>query len=111
LSTTPEEAPFGYKADGTPRKRPAPEWLSDPERVAAAAAKRTRTRKTATAVASNGHAPALSVQEVGDLLARIDGEFGERLAVIEAEQLRLETERQRLQAGRDAIKQGQALAV
>jgi hypothetical protein len=113
------EAPFGYKADGTPRKRPAADWLSDPNKVAAAAAKRRKTRsKAATPVVSNGHAPALSKQEAGDLLARIGGEFDERLMQIDAgraqlrEQLaRLDAAHERLALGRQAIKQGQALEV
>jgi hypothetical protein len=122
------EAPFGYKADGTPRKRPAPSWLSDPNRVAAAAAKRRGPRKSAAApvaappVATNGAAPAVSAQEVevlvgmldrigldaAEQLAELDAEEAEELAQVRA---RFADRRTRILHVQNAVEVGQRLTV
>lgn len=90
-ATATPAAPFGLKKDGTPRLRPGPEWMNDPAKVAAAAAKRAASR-----AAKNG-APAVSTPDAatlgaraalnsastflpGDLLARQRGEIDARLA-------------------------------
>lgn len=101
------DAPFGYKADGTPRKRPSPEWMNDPAKLAAAAAKRAKRNE-----------PALNVRETNDMLDRQAGEFDERLITLESliddrrsELAELEDWRERLRAGRAAINVGRTLKV
>ena len=78
------EAPFGYKADGvTPRKRPYPAWLNDPEKLAAAAKKRSRSNTGHRRARANG-SPAISNGEAG-VLARTTAQIAaeeQRLALI-----------------------------
>lgn len=49
------EAPYGFKADGTPRKRPAPTWLNGDKKAAKPAA---TTRKTVEEIIAGIDAPA-----------------------------------------------------
>lgn len=91
--TTPDpEAPFGYKADGTPRKRAAPTWQNDPVRKAAAAAKRSKPKRA-------GGAPAVTAPQATELLVRVRREIDERLAELEP----LAREYQELEVARDAL--------
>lgn len=76
--STPD-APYGHKADGTPRKRPAPTWQNDPAKHAAAIAKRTSTPAPTPAAA-----PVPS-----DLPDRIADELEQRLATIDTQAFRL----------------------
>jgi hypothetical protein len=100
------EAPFGRKADGTPRKRPRPAWLDDPVRAEAAAAKRRKKTPAAEPAASNGAEPALSQRETGELLQmldRIEAEFDARITEIDAEEARLREQLAALTERRAAI--------
>ena len=88
------EAPFGYKADGvTPRKRPYPDWLKDPQKLAAAAKKRSRST-TGRSSRANGR-PAISNGEAG-VLARTTRE-------IESEEQRLAGIVRELRAQREQL--------
>jgi hypothetical protein len=99
-----EEAPYGYKGDGTPRKRPAPAWVNDPAKLAAAAAKRSGPRKPkATAKpALDGHeASSLldrSKQEIRDEEQRLARVVGELRAQHEQAQAELDSLTAALQA-------------
>ena len=89
------EAPFGYKADGvTPRKRPYPDWLKDPQKLAAAAKKRSRSTTGRSRSRANGR-PAISNGEAG-VLARTTRE-------IEAEEQRLAGVVHELRAQREQV--------
>ena len=50
------EAPYGFKADGTPRKRPVPTWMNG-DKTASKPAK-TSTRKTVEEIIAGVDAPA-----------------------------------------------------
>ena len=90
------EAPFGYKADGvTPRKRPYPDWLKDPQKLAAAAQKRSRSTTGRTRRARANGRPAISNGEAG-VLARTTRE-------IEAEEQRLAGVVNELRAQREQV--------
>ena len=89
------EAPFGYKADGvTPRKRPYPDWLKDPQKLAAAAKKRSRSTTGRSRSRANGR-PAISNGEAG-VLARTTRE-------IESEEQRLAGIVRELRAQREQL--------
>ena len=89
------EAPFGYKADGvTPRKRPYPDWLKDPQKLAAAAQKRSRSTTGRSRSRANGR-PAISNGEAG-VLARTTRE-------IESEEQRLAGIVRELRAQREQL--------
>lgn len=83
------DAPYGYKADGTPRKRPAPTWQNDPAKHAAAIAKRTSTPAlTPAAVPAPSDLPDRIANDLEQRLATIDSEaFGlrDQLAQLHAE--------------------------
>jgi hypothetical protein len=109
LATRPD-APFGYKADGTPRKRPAPDWQNDPVKHAAAIAKRTTTARFARA--GRPTPPSHAVPAPSDLLDQIALELQQRLAILDAEAAQLHdrltelyVEQDRLTAARQAIGQ------
>lgn len=76
---TPEEAPFGYKADGvTPRKRPAP----SPERIEKMRRARGKGKKKAAAPKP---VPKLPKNEGGEgFVERMVGEFEREIARITA---------------------------
>jgi hypothetical protein len=85
VTTTPEPAPFGRKADGSPRKRPAP----SAEQLAAASAGRARAaqaRRNAkelrtdgtSAVAGTSTVPSIAVVQspvIARLVAELDAEI------------------------------------
>lgn len=65
--------------------------MDDPERVAAAAAKRKKTNAAKRAAKANGQSsPEPAAPMNGDLLGRIRTEVEARIAVIDAERARLE---------------------
>jgi hypothetical protein len=51
------EAPFGFKADGTPRKRPAPTWLNGDKKAAKPAKAAATTRQTVEEIIAGADAP------------------------------------------------------
>lgn len=85
MSAQTEDAPYGHKPDGTPRKRPAPTWMNDPEKVAAAAAKRSGPRSKPAAAHAERYIeaartqPALTIGEADDMLSRHRREWDERM--------------------------------
>lgn len=91
-----DEAPFGLKPDGTPRKRPAPTWMRDPAKVAAAAAKRSGTRR------KREPAPAITNGQAIEMLTRITAELDEKL--LEAERRLDEAERGVVERAREVAR-------